>query len=63
MRQVDLLTRVGTYVVTVQVPAFNPIPEVLVWGDRVFVRRVDDRYYEGMAWAVCARKRVWKCCG
>lgn len=48
--EIKLLTRDGGYVTTVSVPPFNPPPEVIMWGSRVFVRQPGGHYAEGMAW-------------
>lgn len=47
-----LYTRDGQAVVTVNVPHFNPMTEVIIWGTRVFVLSDDSKYIEGMSW-VC----------
>jgi hypothetical protein len=53
MIKVILHTREGEYVTTVDVPPMNPMPEIIIWGSRVFFK--PDRckgYYEGLAWVV-----------
>lgn len=47
--EVDLLTRSGEFVSTVKILPFVFQVEVIAWGDRVFVRREDGKYYEGFA--------------
>lgn len=51
MEEVALYTRYGGYVATVHVPPFNPPAEIILWGERFFVRK-DGRYLEGMCWVV-----------
>lgn len=43
-----LLTREGDYVITAEVPRFNPPAEVIVWGSRIFVRTAAGEYREGI---------------
>jgi hypothetical protein len=50
MRTVDLFTGDGGLVATIKVPPFHPMPEVIIWGQRFFVRQPDGQYREGMAW-------------
>ena len=56
MIETKLLTRDGEYVTTVRVLPFTPMPEVIQWGERYFVRQGDDNghdtpeYREGMLW-------------
>ncbi len=50
MAAVVLFTRDRKIVGSVEIPHFEKLPEVLIWGDRVFVLQVDGRYVEGMAW-------------
>jgi len=53
MIKVILHTREGQYVTEVLVPEFNPMPEVIIWGSRVFVKPEDCKgYYEGFAYYV-----------
>lgn len=52
MEEVKLYTRTGGYVTTVLVPVFTPRAEVIVWGQRTFVLRLDGQYYEGMMWPI-----------
>lgn len=51
MEKIKLYTRDGGYVVTVTVPVFNPKPEAIAWGSRVFVLK-DTRYVEGLLWPI-----------
>lgn len=37
--KIRLLTRQADFVVSVFIPPFDPPPEVIVWGSRVFARR------------------------
>lgn len=53
MIKVILHTREGEYVTTVLVPQFNPKPEVIIWGSRVFINPQGlEGYYEGFAYCV-----------
>jgi hypothetical protein len=45
-----LLTADGGYVTRVRLPLFNPPPEIVRWGERYFVRRLNGEYHEGMVW-------------
>jgi len=45
--EIDLLTRTGEFVVRVRTLPFQIRPEAICWGDRFFVRRDDEKYYEG----------------
>lgn len=54
-----LFTRDGQYVVEVVMPPFNPRPEAIVWGSRIFIRVDTDlvtggedgeAYIEGFVW-------------
>jgi len=47
MNEVDLFTRLGQFVSTVKILPLQTPPEVVGWGDRIFVRREDGKYYEG----------------
>lgn len=53
MVKIPLLTKDGGYVSTVLVLPMNPMPEILVWGSRSFVKIVDTpeklEYREGLA--------------
>lgn len=49
---VPLYTRSGGYVTTVSVPPMTPPAEILAWGSRVFVRRPNGDYVEGIMWWV-----------
>lgn len=53
MMQVNLYTREGGFVAVVELPPFQIIPEVLVWGERCF--HYDEErggYYEVMMFIV-----------
>lgn len=58
MVTVALYTRDGEAVYTGQIPRFNPAPEVLFWGDRVFWRWNETpeqdlyRYKEAFAYTI-----------
>jgi hypothetical protein len=55
----ELLTKQGGHVASIEMPFFMTPPQVVVWGERIFVH--DDRpfvesehghtYYEAFAWA------------
>lgn len=49
MDNVELLTKEGDVVVTVKILPFNAPPEMIVWGQRIFVRRETGKYHEGFA--------------
>lgn len=50
MEPIRLYTREGQYLVTVQVPHFEPKAEVIFYGDRCFVHCRDGFYREAMPW-------------
>lgn len=51
MNDLPLYTRDGELVVTIKVPVFNPMPEVIMWGSRTFVKDITKgKYFEGMTW-------------
>lgn len=57
MMKVPLKTRFGDHVCTVTVPPMTPAPEVIMWGQRIFIRQGEDKdpnaipeYREGLAW-------------
>jgi len=53
MRPIELYTREGAYVTTVQVPDFKPPAEILVWGVRMFVLDAEHgKYREAFAYVV-----------
>lgn len=52
MSEERLLTREGGFVTTVQTPPFQIPADVIVWGERFFVRDPAGEYREGMAYAV-----------
>lgn len=52
MEPTPLYTRDGHFVTGVHVPTFDPPPEVIAWGSRVFVRCADGLYREGMPFVV-----------
>lgn len=57
-----LLTRDGELVALFKMPPFLLLPEVAIWGSRVFVLRKEPeaheqpQYYEACAWSVDASK-------
>lgn len=54
--KVDLVNRQGQPVVTVEIPAFNPLSEILHWGSRYFIlhgnRNTGIKYVEAMCYEV-----------
>ncbi len=50
----SLFTAAGALVHTTEIPAFRTLPDVLVWGDRVFLGKVSapGLYYECFALVV-----------
>jgi len=36
--------------VKVDIPVMRPMPDVLLWHDRIYIRRSDDRYSVAKAW-------------
>lgn len=52
MIAVKLLTRDGGFVVTVQVPPFNPFPKGIHWGARTFFYVNDTEYREDLLYVV-----------
>lgn len=52
MEPIELHTRDGGYVTTVQVPTFSPPPDVIVWGQRMFMRGEDGKYREAFTYVV-----------
>lgn len=53
MEPIELYTKDGGYVTTLQVPRFNSPAEVIIWGQRVFVPdREAGRYREAFAYVV-----------
>jgi len=52
MRQVSLFTISGHFVIKIAVLPFNPMPEILLLGERHFIRETDERYLEGICFVV-----------
>ena len=53
MQPVELHTREGGYVTTIEVPPFTKPPEVIIWGLRVFVLDQEaGKYREAFAYVV-----------
>lgn len=44
---VELLTRAGEFVTAVEILPYKFMPEAILWGSRFFIRRPDEKYYEG----------------
>jgi hypothetical protein len=49
MLKINLYTRDKQFVTAVDVPAMSPMPEVINWGSRYFVRDGSE-YLEGLLW-------------
>lgn len=45
--KVELLTKSGEYVYTVTILPYKLMPEAILWGSRFFIKRDDQKYYEG----------------
>jgi hypothetical protein len=54
MNKAELFTMSGAFVSSVEIPRFDPMPEVLVWGLRTFTRdpQNDRRYVKAFAYFV-----------
>lgn len=54
MRKIALFTRDERFVAKALLPPFKPMPEVVVWGERFFVRSDDDdsHYYEAFTFVI-----------
>ena len=50
-RHERLLTKSGDFVTRVDVPPYDPPPEIIAWGTRFFVRQQNGEYREGLVWA------------
>jgi hypothetical protein len=69
MKPTMLFTRTGAFVVEVLVPPFQLPAEVIVWGERFFVRNAEGEYREGLAYfahdvkpGICIRPPPgWSC--
>lgn len=55
MEEIILMTKDGGYVVHVLIPEMKPRPEVIQWGERIFVKKENhsggtftEGYYEGL---------------
>lgn len=60
--RVRLITGMNAFVATVVIPRFTPPADVLIWGDRCFIFRVEDKYgqkvyREGMMWPVLPQEQ------
>jgi hypothetical protein len=49
MLKIPLLTSSGEYVTTVEIPPFQKVPDIIVWGSRMFVHKVRHGHGEGGA--------------
>lgn len=56
---IQLQTRDGDFLADKEIPPFNPLPEIVLWGARVFAKQpatVEDGarqvYREGLVWAI-----------
>lgn len=54
MVRIELRTRDHKLVGYANMPLMNPAPEIIMWGQRTFVRSPQNEslYYEGMIWIV-----------
>ncbi len=53
MEKIDLFTRGGDFVTSVQIPVFNPKAEILLWGSRYFYyNESKNQYLEGLCFWV-----------
>jgi hypothetical protein len=57
MREVDLYTSDGGFVVTVLVPAMVKMPDIIRWGARSFIREEYDKYLEGFVCVALVTKK------
>lgn len=59
METVDLLTRTGGFVASVEIPPFKSKPEALAWGERVFFWDEERAgWYEGYVYVVPPHYKV-----
>jgi hypothetical protein len=42
MTQHKLYARDGFFVAEVTIPPFDPMPEVVIWGERIFTKQLED---------------------
>ncbi len=49
---VNLYTKNNEFVATIQCPNMNPPADILLWGERHFIRQGNDEYHEGFCVAV-----------
>lgn len=61
---VRLVTRDDQFVADVIIPRFNPPADILLWGERWFIFRDEDKYHnglrfyrEGMMWPVLPQEQ------
>ena len=52
MQEISLTTGTGDYVITAVIPVFHPMPEILIWGTRVFRKYSDHEFREVFAASV-----------
>ena len=46
MKRIELRTRQGVFLAVVEIPHFDPMPEIIAWDRRVFTRLAEDAYRE-----------------
>ena len=64
MKEIDLFTRAGGYVVTLRMFEMTPPPEVIGWGSRIFVfENATQKYVEGLLFYPDAREQYFKADG
>lgn len=49
---VDLFAREGGFVTKVSIFPYQTMPDAIFWGERMFIRRPDEKYYEGFVHVV-----------
>lgn len=60
MLEVNLFTSQGEFVVTVIIPDYNPRPQAILWGDRLFGFELDDELeprYSEIFWVAATDER------
>lgn len=52
MEKVNLMTSSGSFVATVEIPRFTSYPDVIIWGQRIFIDSKKGHYVEAFSYAV-----------
>ena len=55
-QEINLFTRDGGFVATAVIPMFDPAPEIVRWGERVFVLRERQQYREAILFPVMSNQ-------